>query len=148
MKRITLGLLAAILMTAPTMAAGYIPIGPKVYTPNAPIVTPQAPTVTPQAPTVTGGGFDNRGGSSEPHIGNPNPTGKGWFNAKCNTIANVNADCVPYSMNPTHGATPIPVVVTANPDLVTPNPDIVTPVADSCSQRGWSPRGGFGYYSC
>src|SRR5690606_26570524 len=74
--------LALAAMSVPASAASYIPLGPKTYTPQPDIVTPQAPTVTPQAPTVTksGGGFTSS--SSEPHIGNPNPSGSGWYNAK------------------------------------------------------------------
>lgn len=142
--------LALAAMSVPASAASYIPLGPKTYTPQPDIVTPQAPTVTPQAPTVTksGGGFTSS--SSEPHIGNPNPSGSGWYNAKCDTIADVNADCVPRSLHPGHGGMPIPVktTVTANPDLVTPNPDIVTPQPPTCSQPGWSLSGGLGNYAC
>jgi len=149
MKRIIISLAAIVALTAPTMAAGYLPIGPKVYTPQPPIVTPQAPTVTPQAPTVTPGGWLSNGGSSEPHIGaSPAENGVGWYNAKCKTIADVNDDCTVMTDNPGSSATAFPEVVTANPDLVTPNPDIITPVAPSCSRFGWSPSGGFGNYSC
>jgi len=151
MKRLTLASIAVLALTSSAFAASYVPLGPKVYTPQPPTVTPQAPTVTPQDPTitVTGGGAASAG-SSESHIGNPNPAGKGWFNAECDGIANYNADCTVQLEVNASGGTPIPVVttVTANPDLVTPNPDLVTPNPPTCTRFGWSAQGGFGQYGC
>src|SRR3972149_2404420 len=134
MKRLALASIAILALTAPTLAAGsiFIPIGPPIFTPQPDLVEPQPDTITPQAPTITKSGGGYTGSSSEPHIG-PAPQGYGepgtnrWYNAKCDTIADVNADCVPRSLHPGHGGMPIPVktTVTANPDIVTPNPDKV-----------------------
>lgn len=168
MKRLTIGLMATLLLTAPTMAAGYIPIGPKIYTPNPPIVihnpdivTPQAPTITPQDPTITETEVVVRaathGSTSGPGL-YVDTNKAGHWNERCQTFAYVNADCTVMSLNPGGGGFPAvtrtDVVVTANPDIVTPNPDIVTPQPDtvipqpdSCKRLGIG-GSGLGYYSC
>lgn len=135
-KSIILSAAVIAAMTAPTFAAFYIPLGPKIITHHDPIVTENAPIVN-----ITGGGYTGSG-SSEPHIGNPNPTGKGWWNEKCRTIADVNDDCVVKSMNPGYGGMPIPEVTT----ITTVDPTI-TPVPDTCKQKAISNHG-IGWHSC
>lgn len=164
MKRFALALLASAALITPTMAAGYIPIGPKVYTPRPPIVTPQAPIVTPQPDlvspqpdlvNVTPGAYVSEGPGNDPNPGQESEiclTGS----LLDGPFKNGPQCFVPRTLVPTTGgyflpniitSTPQPDLVTPQPDLVTPQPDIITPQPPSCKQLGVG-SSGLGYYSC
>lgn len=166
-KSFILASVAALAFTAPSFAAGYVPLGPKIYTPQPDIVTPQPDLVTPQpdivtpqAPTITETTVVDRpathnSGNSPTYVNGNEP---GFWNPVCKTFAYVNADCTTLVMNPGGGGWPavthVNTIVTANPDIVTPQPDlvtpqppIVTPQPDTCKQLGLGGHG-LGYYSC
>lgn len=177
LRYLALAITAAFALTTPAYAAGYIPLGPKIYTPQPDIitpqpdlvtpqpdlVTPQPPIVTPQDPIIT----EN---TVLVHSGNTGaaPFGsaadRGFWNEKCQTFAYVNDDCTVLSIadhdkqNNVYRTdvivtpqpdivTPQPDIVTPQPDIVTPQPPIVTPQPDSCKQKGIGNHG-IGYYSC
>lgn len=165
LKSIMLAAVAAMALTSVANAAGYIPLGPKVYTPQPPIITPQPDLVTPQPDLVTpqpdlvdvtpgyhtGGDPASTGGIGD-HCPKMATMNGGW-----QTRTNVNADCTQMSLHPGNLGgrwipavttnTPQPDIVTPQPDVVTPQPDIVTPQPDSCKQKGLG-SSGLGWYSC
>lgn len=164
MKRTAIATMTILALTTSSFAAGYIPLGPKVYTPQPPIITHQPDLVTPQPDLVTpqpdlvettpdryeSGGQYTTGGIGD-HCPKMATMNGGW-----QTRTNVNADCNQMSINPGGGGryilgtttvTPQPDIITPQPDLVTPQPDIVTPQPDSCKQKGLG-SSGLGWYSC
>lgn len=147
---LTIAALVAVALITPANAAGYIPLGPKVYTPQPPIITPQDPIVTPQPDLVETTPGYTLGGDPAPIANTDDPYKPGWWNEKCKTFAYVNADCTVQSLNPGNlGARVVPAVTTTTPqsDIVTPQPDLVTPQPDSCKQKGLG-SSGLGWYSC
>ena len=161
------GLMAALIASAslaaivPSAAAGYIPIGPKVYTPTPPtviknpdLVTPQPDIITPQPDLITTtdvvvspATHDSGGSPSFTPTGNE----PGFWNEKCQTFAYVNDDCTVQALNIGGGGFPAVVrtdtVITPQPDLVTPQPDTVINNPPSCKRLGIG-GSGLGYYSC
>lgn len=150
MKRIAIATMTILALTTSSFAAGYIPLGPKVYTPQPPIITPQPDLVTPQPDLVETTPGYHTGGDPAPIVNTDDAYIPGWWNEKCKTFAYVNADCTVQSLNPGNiGGRYFPAVTTTTPqpDLVTPQPDIVTPQPDSCKQKGLG-SSGLGWYSC
>lgn len=162
MKRALLALAALAAFSAPALAASYIPLGPKVYTPQPDlvipqpdVVVPQPDLVTPQPDTVTvipgevvrTGPTNNNAGPefcfTADMFGNPFKNGE-----QCHAATSISETFGSYKKPDTTKVTKNPDLVTPQPDLVIPQPDVVIPQPDKCTQRGWSRSGGFGNYDC
>lgn len=154
LSRLALVAIASVALTAPTMASGYIPIGPKIYTPRPPLVVPQPPIVTPQAPiithqpdlitpqapivtprpdlvTVTPGAYFDPGHESTPIDDGESET---CFSADMfgRPFKNGEQCFVARTLSPLVNGYYLPDVteIVPQPDLVTPQPDLITPQPD------------------
>jgi len=121
MKRITLGLMAALLLTGSAVAqtahynnlsftqaqnllSGYNVTFHGTYKETNGTDTRDLPDVV--VPVMGDVSQYESSGSSEPHIGDaPNGSKGRWWNDKCQTYADVNADCVAQLDGPTTGVT-------------------------------------------